>query len=164
VGNYVTDNPSHLGNYVTADTRVTLFGSISAVSQRFVHKSVHKYRGTTARHSPAGRPHRERSQRTRRIYRHAFTPGRSRSASAVRSIDDLGNPACADGTATLADREPKALVHGDGLDQLDRDVGAVTGHHHLGVPSGSVKPRTTAASQLATPRLPFLPLRQVRAP
>src|SRR6202021_917935 len=52
--------------------------------------------------------------------------------SAVELLDDLGDPTGADGTATLADREPQTLVHGDGLDQLHRDLGVVTGHHHLG--------------------------------
>src|SRR6202000_607981 len=28
--------------------------------------------------------------------------------------------------------EPQAVVHGDRLDQLHRDVGVVTGHHHFG--------------------------------
>src|SRR5271170_406151 len=51
---------------------------------------------------------------------------------AVELLNDLGDPTGADGTATLADREPQTLVHGDGLDQLHRDVGVVTGHHHLG--------------------------------
>src|SRR6201991_1696617 len=51
---------------------------------------------------------------------------------AVELLDDLGDPAGADGTATLPDREPQTLVHGHGLDQLHRDVGVVTGHHHLG--------------------------------
>ena len=31
-----------------------------------------------------------------------------------------------------ADREPQTVVHGDGLDQLHRDVGVVAGHHHFG--------------------------------
>src|SRR5271156_4060949 len=47
-------------------------------------------------------------------------------------LDDLGDPAGADGAATFADREPQPVVHGDGLDQLHRDVGVVAGHHHLG--------------------------------
>ena len=38
----------------------------------------------------------------------------------ARSLGDLGDPAGADGAATLTDRETQALVHGDGLDQLDR--------------------------------------------
>src|SRR3954451_20596530 len=50
----------------------------------------------------------------------------------VRSLDDLGNPAGADGAAAFADREAQALVHGDRLDQLDGNVGVVTGHDHLG--------------------------------
>src|SRR6201995_2418842 len=51
---------------------------------------------------------------------------------AVELLDDLGDPAGADGAAAFADREPQTFVHGDGLDQLDRDVGVVTGHHHFG--------------------------------
>src|SRR6201995_4149513 len=43
----------------------------------------------------------------------------------------LRAPAGADGAATLANREPQALFHGDGLDELDRHVGTVTRHHHL---------------------------------
>lgn len=50
----------------------------------------------------------------------------------VDLLDDLGDPAGAHGAATLADRETQTFVHGDGLDQLHRDVGVVTGHHHLG--------------------------------
>src|SRR6201993_1954138 len=57
-------------------------------------------------------------------------PGERRFA--VELLDDLDDPAGADGAATLADREPQTLVHGDGLDQLHIDVGVVTGHHHLG--------------------------------
>src|ERR1700759_2300984 len=60
----------------------------------------------------------------------ATPPGERRLA--VELLDDLGAPAGADGTATLPDREPQTLVHGDGLDQLHVDVGVVTGHHHLG--------------------------------
>src|ERR1700678_3306069 len=56
----------------------------------------------------------------------------SAAGSAVKLLDDLGDPAGADGAATLADREPQALVHGDGLDQRHRDLGVVAGHHHLG--------------------------------
>ena len=37
-----------------------------------------------------------------------------------------------DGAATLADGEAQALVHGDRLAQLDRHVGVVAGHDHLG--------------------------------
>src|SRR5882757_3316234 len=50
----------------------------------------------------------------------------------TRLVDDLDDPAGANGAATLADREPQTVVHGDGLDQLHVDVGVVTGHHHLG--------------------------------
>src|SRR6185503_3585347 len=49
-----------------------------------------------------------------------------------RSLDDLGDHSRAYGAATLADREPQALVHGDRLDQLDRHLDVVTRHHHLG--------------------------------
>src|SRR5271168_556800 len=50
----------------------------------------------------------------------------------VELLEDLDDPAGADGTAALANREAQALVHGDGLDQLHRDVGVVTWHDHLG--------------------------------
>jgi hypothetical protein len=46
---------------------MTPFGSISLVLQRFVHKSVHKFRVATARHSAARRADREPNLRTRRI-------------------------------------------------------------------------------------------------
>src|SRR6478735_2985132 len=47
-------------------------------------------------------------------------------------LDDLGHRAGADGAATLTDREAEALFHGDRLDELDRHVGGVAGHDHLG--------------------------------
>src|SRR5690348_1526254 len=47
-------------------------------------------------------------------------------------LDDLGDAAGADGAATLTDGEPEALLHGDRLDQLDRHLGVVAGHDHLG--------------------------------
>src|SRR5262245_52281992 len=50
----------------------------------------------------------------------------------VGLLDDLHNPAGADGAATLPDREPQALVHRDRLDQLHPHLGVVTGHDHLG--------------------------------
>src|SRR3954454_13311972 len=50
----------------------------------------------------------------------------------VRSLVDLGDPAGADGAAALADGEAQALLHGDGLDELDGHLGVVTGHDHLG--------------------------------
>src|SRR5436190_1779374 len=52
-------------------------------------------------------------------------------------LDDLGYDPRADRAAALSDREPKALVHGDRLDQLDRHLDVVAGHHHLG-PLGEV--------------------------
>ena len=64
----------------------------------------------------------------------SFAPagGRRRWPALVRSLlDDLGDDPGADGAATLADGEPQALVHGDRLDQLDRHLDVVAGHHHL---------------------------------
>src|SRR5690606_8763637 len=55
------------------------------------------------------------------------------SAKWVRdSLDDLGHAAGADSASTLTDGELQLLLHGDRLDQLDRHVGVVTGHDHLG--------------------------------
>src|SRR6478736_3617866 len=48
------------------------------------------------------------------------------------SLGDLGDPAGADGAATLTDREAETLVHGDGLDQLNGHLRVVTRHDHLG--------------------------------
>src|SRR3954452_828879 len=47
-------------------------------------------------------------------------------------LDDLGDSTGADGTATLTDGEAQALLHGDRLDQLDRHLGVVARHDHLG--------------------------------
>src|SRR3954470_17889596 len=46
-------------------------------------------------------------------------------------LDDLGDDARAHRAATLADGEAQALVHGDRLDELDRHLDVVAGHHHL---------------------------------
>src|SRR6476619_1665692 len=46
-------------------------------------------------------------------------------------LADLGYDAGADGAATLADGEPKALIHGDRLNQLDLPVRVVARHDHL---------------------------------
>src|SRR5438876_280379 len=46
-------------------------------------------------------------------------------------LDDLYDPAGADGAAALADREAQAPPPGDRLDQLDLHLGVVTGHDHL---------------------------------
>src|SRR3954469_7754687 len=46
-------------------------------------------------------------------------------------LDDFGDDAGADGTAALADREAQALIHGDGLDQLDVHVRVVARHDHF---------------------------------
>src|ERR1700751_545264 len=53
---------------------------------------------------------------------------------AVELLDDLGDPAGAEGTATPPDREPQTLVHGDGLGQLHPGVRVVPAHPHLGAP------------------------------
>src|SRR5690606_40604440 len=49
-----------------------------------------------------------------------------------RSLEDLGDAAGTDGAATLADREAEALLHGDRLDELNRHLGVVARHDHLG--------------------------------
>ena len=53
-------------------------------------------------------------------------------------LGDLRDHSRADGATALADREPKALVHGDRLDQLDRHLDVVARHDHLG-PLGEVR-------------------------
>src|SRR5262245_53746987 len=50
----------------------------------------------------------------------------------VALLDDLGDPAGADGAAAFANRELEAFLHRDGLDQLDPHLGVVARHHHLG--------------------------------
>src|SRR5688572_28000872 len=56
-----------------------------------------------------------------RSYRLPRTKGRRwRRPPAASLLDDFGDNPGADGAPALADREPKALVHGDRLDQLDR--------------------------------------------
>ena len=47
-------------------------------------------------------------------------------------LEDLGDPAGADGAAALPDREAQAFLHGDRLDQVDPHVGPVPRHDHLG--------------------------------
>src|SRR4051795_11639327 len=54
------------------------------------------------------------------------------AAAAAVLLDDLDDATGADGATALADGEPQALFHGDGLDQLHLHLGVVTGHHHLG--------------------------------
>src|ERR1700761_6221843 len=46
-------------------------------------------------------------------------------------LDYLGDDSRADGATTLADGEAQALIHGDRLDQVDRPLDVVAGHHHL---------------------------------
>src|SRR6476469_9550271 len=47
-------------------------------------------------------------------------------------LDDLGDAARTHGAATLTDGEAQAVLHGDRLDQLDRHLGVVARHDHLG--------------------------------
>src|SRR5581483_7797761 len=63
------------------------------------------------------------------------------SAGAIRAgpeagpwslLENLGDDPRAYGAPALADREPKALVHGDRRDELDRHLDVVSRHHHLG--------------------------------
>ena len=58
--------------------------------------------------------------------------GVGESALVCRLLDDLRDPAGANGAAALADGEAQALLHGDRLDQVDRHLGVVAGHDHLG--------------------------------
>src|SRR5215831_8825986 len=48
------------------------------------------------------------------------------------SLKDLDNATGTHGPATLADGELEAVLHGDGLDQLDAHAGVVARHDHLG--------------------------------
>jgi len=45
---------------------------------------------------------------------------------------DLGDPTCTYRATTLTDGETQALFHGDRLDQLNRHLGVVARHDHLG--------------------------------
>ena len=59
-------------------------------------------------------------------------PTKSGVIPGVRGLlEDLGDAAGADRAATLADGEAQALLHGDGLDQLNAHVGGVAGHDHV---------------------------------
>ena len=46
-------------------------------------------------------------------------------------LDDGGNGACTNGTATLTDSETQTLLHSDRVDQLDGHLNVVTRHAHL---------------------------------
>src|SRR5215216_7417988 len=50
----------------------------------------------------------------------------------IASLEDFDYAAGAHGPATLADGEAQPLGHGDGLDQLDRHLGVIPRHGHLG--------------------------------
>src|SRR4051812_26992587 len=52
--------------------------------------------------------------------------------SSAGLLGDLRDPSGADGAATLADRELQTVLHGDRLDELDRHLGVVARHDHLG--------------------------------
>src|SRR5215212_5091579 len=58
-------------------------------------------------------------------------PTRGRRPSGVL-LEDLDDPAGADGAATLTDGEPEALLHGDGLDELHRHLGVLAVHDNTG--------------------------------
>ncbi|VVT18912.1 transposase [Roseovarius sp. EC-SD190] len=47
-------------------------------------------------------------------------------------LDDLRHDAGADGAAAFADGEAQAVFHGDGRDQLNRELQVVARHHHFG--------------------------------
>src|SRR3954467_5829837 len=64
----------------------------------------------------------------RRPGRSCWRPGRRTAVL----LADLRDPARADGAAAFANGEAQALLHRDGLDQLDLHLGVVTGHDHLG--------------------------------
>src|SRR5579875_3648047 len=59
-------------------------------------------------------------------------PGRRPGRRTRPLLDDLRDPAGADGAAAFPDREPQAFLHGDRLDQLHAHLGVVARHHHLG--------------------------------
>src|SRR3954464_7802930 len=67
-----------------------------------------------------------------RASQRAKAPGSPPSRTILESDVDLRDRTGADGAATLTDREPQALLHGDRLDQLNAHLGGVTGHDHLG--------------------------------
>src|SRR5690606_24510979 len=88
---------------------------------------------------PRGRPHADAGNVRCSRRRPGTTKGPDAEASgpfdqswSLRSLDDLGDLARADRTAALADREAEALLHRDRLDELDRHVGGVARHDHLG--------------------------------
>src|SRR5690349_17167899 len=58
--------------------------------------------------------------------------GRPRGRPLWSLLEDLGDDPRAYGTAALSDGEPKALVHCDRVDELDRHLDVVSRHHHLG--------------------------------
>src|SRR4051812_28369148 len=58
--------------------------------------------------------------------------GRPRGRPSWSLLENLGDDPRAYGTAALSDGEPKALVHGDRVDELDRHLDVVSRHHHLG--------------------------------
>src|ERR1022692_955983 len=64
----------------------------------------------------------------------AFSSGReSPGSQALRVLlDDVRDPAGADGAAAFPDREPQSFFHGDRLDEVDLHLRVVTRQHHLG--------------------------------
>ena len=58
-------------------------------------------------------------------------------------LEDLGDDPRADGPTTLTDSEPKSLVHGDRVDQLDLHLDVVSGIT-ISVPSGRLETPVTS--------------------
>src|SRR6195952_1418155 len=56
---------------------------------------------------------------------------RRRARITQELLDDLGDDAGADGTATFTDGEAQAFFHRDRVDQLDRDAHVVARHDHF---------------------------------
>src|SRR5450759_3685834 len=59
-------------------------------------------------------------------------PAVCRTRGGVRSFDDLGDAARANGAATLTDGELEPFLHGDGLNKVNPHLGVVARHDHLG--------------------------------
>src|ERR1022692_324 len=67
--------------------------------------------------------------------RAAWCGGRAQTARPphpLQLLDDVRDPAGADGAAAFPDREPQSFFHGDRLDEGDLHLRVVTPQHHLG--------------------------------
>ena len=72
------------------------------------------------------------------IYNNTPAPGRGgirglrlEAIQRIKLLDDLGNDAGTDGTATLTDSETQTLLASDGSDQLDSHLNVIAGAAHL---------------------------------